>query len=222
MSEKVASDVEACTCSRSSRRCRCPVSAAHRGCEKLPSAGFRGSSCESDRGRPSPRWGGRDSHAQKSRSAAVSPGRFTERCTAAEWVVQQLRETFPEAGPYRYVILDRDSKFDADVITFLKATGLTPRRTSIQSPWQNGIAERWVLGCRNELLDYVIPFNEQHLRRLVREYVVYFHQDRIHDSLEKDTPNRRSIEHKPSANATVISNARLSGLHHRHSWLEAA
>jgi hypothetical protein len=49
----------------------------------------------------------------------------------AEWVVQQLRETFPEAGPYRYVILDRDSKFDAGVITFLKATGLDAKRTSI-------------------------------------------------------------------------------------------
>jgi hypothetical protein len=42
----------------------------------------------------------------------------------------QLREAFPEAGPYRYVILDRDSKFDATVITFLKSTGLKPKRTS--------------------------------------------------------------------------------------------
>ena len=33
----------------------------------------------------------------------------------------QPREAFPEAGPYRnviLVILDRDSKFDADVIAF--------------------------------------------------------------------------------------------------------
>src|SRR5262245_52887093 len=36
------------------------------------------------------------------------------RHPTADWVVQQLRETFPEAGPYRYVILDRDSKFDAE------------------------------------------------------------------------------------------------------------
>jgi putative transposase len=64
------------------------------------------------------------------------------RHPSAEWVVQQLREAFPEAGPYRYVILDRDSKFDATVIAFLKATGLKPKRTSIQSPWQNG-TERW-------------------------------------------------------------------------------
>jgi hypothetical protein len=30
----------------------------------------------------------------------------------SEWVVQQLREAFPEVGPYRYVILDRDAKFN--------------------------------------------------------------------------------------------------------------
>jgi hypothetical protein len=41
----------------------------------------------------------------------------------AEWVVQQLREAFPEAVPYRYVILDRDSKFDANVIRFLGRRG---------------------------------------------------------------------------------------------------
>ena len=61
----------------------------------------------------------------------------------SEWVVQQLREAFPEAEPYRYVVLDRDSTFNADVLDFLKSTGLTPKRTSVQSPWQNGIAERW-------------------------------------------------------------------------------
>ena len=107
----------------------------------------------------------------------------------AEWVVQQLREAFPEAGPYRYVILDRDSRFGAEVITFLQATGLTPKRTSVHAPWQNGIAERWVGSYRREILDRVIALNEPHLRRLIRDYVSYYHQDRMHDSLEKDTPN---------------------------------
>ena len=140
----------------------------------------------------------------------------------AEWVVQQLRETFPETGQYRYVILDRDSKFDADVITFLKATGVKPTRTSIRSPWQNGTAERWAGSCRRELLDHVIPLNEEHLRRLIREYVRYYHEDRIHDSLGKDTPYGRAVETKPSPQATVFSTARLGGLHHRYHWHEAA
>ena len=145
----------------------------------------------------------------------------TSRPTS-EWVVQQLREAFPEAGPYRYVILDRDSKFNADVIQFLKSTGLTPKRTSVQAPWQNGLAERWIGSCRRELLDHVIALNESHLRRLIREYVSYHHEDRIHDSLEKDAPIHRAIEKKPDPSATVISMPRLGGLHHRYSWREAA
>jgi len=143
------------------------------------------------------------------------------RHPTAEWVIQQLREAFPEAGRYRYAILDRDSKLDADVLAFLKATGLKPKRTSFQVPWQNGFAERWVGGCRRELLDHAIPRNEQHLRRLVRDYVAYFQEDGIHDALGKDTPNRRPVERSPSPQATAISSARLGGLHHRYSWRAA-
>jgi putative transposase len=144
------------------------------------------------------------------------------RHPTAKWVIQQLREAFPEAGPYRYVILDRDSKFDHEVMTFLKATGLQPKRTSVRAPWQNGIAERWVGSCRREILDHVIALNEQHLRRLIRDYVKYHHEDRTHDSLRKDTPNKRPVVQRPSASATVISMPRLGGLHHRYEWREAA
>ena len=128
------------------------------------------------------------------------------RYPTAEWVVQQLREAFPEAGPHRYVILDRDSKFDADAMAFVKATSLEPEPTSVRALWQNGIAGRWVGGWGREMLDRVIPMNQEHLLRLVRDYVSPFLEGRIHDSLGTDTPN-----------AAVISNARLGGLHHRDS-----
>jgi putative transposase len=120
------------------------------------------------------------------------------------------------------MLLDHDSTFDGNVIGFLKATGLDPTRTAIQAPWQNGIAERWVGSCRRELLDHIIALNERHLYRLIRAYVAYYHQDRIHDALGKDAPNRRAVEPKPSAPATVISMARAGGLHHRYSWRNAA
>ena len=107
------------------------------------------------------------------------------RYPTADWVVQQLREAFPEAVPYRYAIFDHDSKYDTEVITLLKATGLQPKQTSVQAPWQNGVAERWVGTCRREILDHVIPLNEPHLRRLLRDFVTYYHQDRIHDSLKR-------------------------------------
>jgi len=70
------------------------------------------------------------------------------RHPTAEWTLQQLREAFPDAADCRYVILDHDSKFDQGVTDFLKATGLRVKRTGIQAPWQNGLAERWVGSCR--------------------------------------------------------------------------
>jgi hypothetical protein len=72
------------------------------------------------------------------------------RNPTAEWVVQQMREGVPEAGPYRYTIFDRDSTFDQEVVNFLKGTGLKPKRTSVKAPWQNGTAENgWeVAGAR--------------------------------------------------------------------------
>jgi len=119
-------------------------------------------------------------------------------------------------------LLDHDATFDGNVIGFLRATGLDPTRTAIQAPWQNGVAERWVGSCRRDLLDQIIALNERHLHRLIREYVDYYHHDRIHDALEKDTPDHRAVEPKPSAHATVMSTARAGGLHHRYSWRDAA
>lgn len=140
----------------------------------------------------------------------------------AEWIVQQLREAFAEPCRYRYVILDRDRKFDAEVLRFLRAAGLEAKRTSVRAPWQNGLAERWIGSCRREILDHVIALNEEHLRRILREYVNYHHEDRLHDALEKDAPNRRAIEHRPETRAIVTSMPRLGGLHHRYTWRQAA
>src|ERR1700694_1679297 len=56
----------------------------------------------------------------------------------------------------------RKHQFSSDVFEFLKASGIQAIRTSVRSPWQNGIAERWVGSARREVLDHVIAPNEQH------------------------------------------------------------
>src|SRR5690242_2176452 len=109
------------------------------------------------------------------------------------WIAQQLREAFPYDNHSRYLIYDRDAKFGELVSEIVTALDLQPVRTSFRSPWQNGIAERWVGGCRRDLLDHVIPLNERHLKRLLAEYVRYFHHDRTHLGLEKDTPDSRTV-----------------------------
>jgi transposase InsO family protein len=71
-----------------------------------------------------------------------------------------------------------DSKFSADVVSTVKAIGSQPVRTAFRSPWQNGIAERWVGSVRRDLFDHMIVMNERHLRRLLKGYVRYYHEDR--------------------------------------------
>ena len=86
-------------------------------------------------------------------------------------------------------ILDRDSIFDADVIAFLKGHRSDAEADEPPVALAKRTAEDG--SCRREMLDHVIAPNEEHLRRLIRDYVRYYHQDRVHDSLGKDTSNRR-------------------------------
>ena len=112
------------------------------------------------------------------------------------WIGQQLREAFPDDTAPRYLILDRDRKYEGEATEVLRSLSSELIRTAYQSPWQNGVAERWVGSCRRELLDHVIVVNEGRLRRLVREYLGYYHEDRIHDGLGKDTPDERPVERR--------------------------
>ena len=126
---------------------------------------------------------------------------------------RQLREAFPFDSASRFLIFDRDAKYGEDVHAAVRALNMSPVRTSFASPWQNGIAERWVGSCRRELLDHVIPLDERHLKRLLREYISYHHEDRTHLGLGKETPGGRS---QSSASGRVGSRPRLGGLHHRY------
>ena len=91
----------------------------------------------------------------------------------SSWVMQQLREAFPNDAAPRFLIYDNDSIFSERVTESIKKIGIEPQRTAFRSPWQNGIAERWVGSARRELLDHVIVLSEKHLHRLLRDYVDY-------------------------------------------------
>jgi transposase InsO family protein len=131
------------------------------------------------------------------------------------WVVQQLRGAFPSDSAPRHLIFDRGSNFNEEVVETIKSFGIEPKRTSFQSPWQNGIAERFVGSCRRKLLDHVIILNQRHLKRLLNEYVRYHHEDRTHLGLDKQTPAGRRMAVKMAVNARLVSVSRLGGIHHR-------
>jgi len=140
---------------------------------------------------------------------------------AARWVIQQLRDAFPDEAFHRFLIFDNDSIFSADVARSIAGFGVHPRRTALQSPWQNGTAERFVGTVRRELLDHVVVLSKDHLRRLLREYVVYYNAERIHTSIG-DAPKGRASETKPSRSAQITRLPRVGGLQGRYAWRVAA
>ena len=140
----------------------------------------------------------------------------------AAWVIQQLREAFPFDTAPKYLIFDRDAIFSTELVRFVEAMGIKPCRTAYRSPWQNGVAERWIGSCRRELLDHVIVFNRNHFIRLMRSYLEYYHEDRCHLGLDKDAPSGRVVTSRPSSDARIVALPRVRGLHHRYAWRDAA
>src|ERR1017187_7644174 len=58
--------------------------------------------------------------------------------------------------------------------------------------------------------------NQRHLRRLLKDYVRYYHEDRTHLGLGKDTPGGRVVVPAVQCASKIISLPRLGGLHHRY------
>jgi putative transposase len=139
----------------------------------------------------------------------------------AQWVSQRLREAFSGESLHRFLIYDNDAIFCSAITQSIESLGLHPQRTALQSPWQNGTAERFVGTVRRELLDHVVVLSEDHLRRLLREYVEYYNAERVHSSIA-DAPQGRACEAKPSASSHVKRLPRVGGLHGRYAWREAA
>jgi len=135
------------------------------------------------------------------------------------WVQQQLREAFPFDDHPDYMILDNDTIFSEAVLNTMKNIGIAPKKTAIRSPWQNGIAERWVRTYKDDFLRHVIVRNEKHLLRLSKEFQEYYNNDRTHLFNGKDAPNFRETE---TLKTKVCKKPILNGLHHRYYRKQSA
>ncbi len=132
----------------------------------------------------------------------------------AAWTGQQVTEAFPWDTAPRYLLSDRDRIYGSDFTRRVAALGIEQIRTARRSPWQNPYVERVIGSIRRECLDHVIILNERHLRRVLRDYLDYYHRNRTHLGLEKDCPETRSVE-SPSL-GPIHSEPVLGGLHHRY------
>jgi len=137
----------------------------------------------------------------------------------SEWTKQQIRNATPFGHQPKYLIHDNDSIFTAkEVQDFLAASGIKAKTTSRKAPWQNPYVERVIGTIRRELLNYIIPLNEKHLHKLLKEYVDYYNHHRPHQGLSGGTPVP-SPEYQPSncANTKLKATPVLGGLYHSYT-----
>lgn len=145
----------------------------------------------------------------------------------AAWTLQQFREAIPSDHTYRFLIHDRDSIFSAEVDHDLGAFGLKVLRTPVQAPTANAYCERLMGTIRRECLDFMIPLNERHLRKVLQEWVSHYNRGRPHASLgpgipeapAKPFPRRRQARHELPNDCQIRMRDILGGLHHEY-WLD--
>jgi putative transposase len=140
----------------------------------------------------------------------------------ANWTAQQIIEAFPWDKAPRYLLRDRDSIYAVYFRQRVINMGIKEVITAHRSPWQNPFVERLIGSIRRDCLDHVIVLNESHLSRILSSYFNYYHYDRTHYGLGKDTPVECPAQPRPTKGAKVIELPRVGGLHNRYEWEEAA
>jgi putative transposase len=105
---------------------------------------------------------------------------------ASAWVIQQARnlsyELGERAGPVKFLIRDRDTKFGASFDEVFRAGGVRIIQTPVKAPGANAFAERFVGTLRRECLDRMLIFGCRHLEVVIHEYVEHYNSHRPHRS----------------------------------------
>lgn len=138
------------------------------------------------------------------------------------WVINQAKRAFVKQPPPKYLISDNDPVFRYSLASYLKSVDIKHLRITYRSPWQNGIAERWVQTARREVFDRIPIFSSRQAERLLSEYLIVYNWHRTHLTLDGDSPAGRPITPEPSCDARLVSRSYADGLAHTFHWTDAA
>jgi transposase InsO family protein len=97
----------------------------------------------------------------------------TEHPTA-EWTLQQLREALPGDQDYKFLLYARHKTFSVGLDEEVERWGIEVLKSPAHTPTANAFCERVIGTIRRECLDYLIPLNETHLKRMLREWMNHY------------------------------------------------
>jgi putative transposase len=137
----------------------------------------------------------------------------------ARWTAQQVVNAFPYDTAPHYVHCDRDAIYGSHFVARVNAMGIEHVPSAARSPWQNPYVERVLGSIRRECTAHGIVLGADHLRRVLKLYVEYYHRARTHGALYKDAPDTRPTTARGSGH--VVALPRVGGLHHRYETCAA-
>ena len=117
-----------------------------------------------------------------------------------------------QAHRVKFMIRDRGSNFTSAFDAILADAGIQTVLCNVRTPPMNALAERWIGGCRRELLDRTLVWNQAHLRQILRQYETHYNQHRPHRSLHAAAPMKPLPEPVDLAQYRVRRQARIGGL----------
>jgi transposase InsO family protein len=130
------------------------------------------------------------------------------------WTGQQMVEAFPEDTAPRYLLRDRDKIYGSDFRERIRGMSVEEVLSAPASPWQRAYVERLIGSVRRDCLDHVIVLGEEHLRRILKSCLTYYHRSRTHLGLDKDTSEPRAVQ--PPEMGEILEFREVGGLHHRY------
>jgi transposase InsO family protein len=136
------------------------------------------------------------------------------RAPTDQWTAQQLREATPFGEGPTYLIRDNDGKFGKHFDAIAQGSGIEVTKIPPRSPNLNAVCERFLGSVRRECLDHVLILDEEHLRRVLREYVGYFGTARPHQGLGQRIPGKKRQASRAPPRGKVVAVPVLGGLHH--------
>ena len=143
------------------------------------------------------------------------------------WMKQQARNVTGEIRDLGFpapevLIIDHDTKYMREFDAIFESEGTEVKRVGPIAPNLNAYAELFAQTLRVECLDHFVVCGEKHLRHIIAEFLVHYHDERPHQNLGNAPPCRPSEETLPYVKDQPIHRAeRLGGLLKHYSWKAA-
>ena len=153
-----------------------------------------------------------------------------------EWTKQQIRNACFEAQP-KFLLHDNDGKFgqlgrplrvesagkqvscrSAFDVWLLQEMGIRGVPIPYGAPNASAHIERLIGTLRRECLDRMLIWNEGHLRGILKEFINWYNQGRVHQGLNGIPDPDPALAAPKPAGGRIIAIPVLNGLHHDYRF----